>query len=60
MPNNLSEDRRRTIFADLVAAQDAGAAVKDSRALVAARHNISIDEVREVELEGLDKEWPPL
>jgi hypothetical protein len=60
MTNTLPEDRRQLIFADLVAAQDAGAAVPDSRAIVAAKYGITIEVVRQVEREGLDKEWPPL
>lgn len=60
MTTDLPEPARRAIFADLVAAQDAGARVPDSRFSVAKQHNIEVDEVRRVEREGLDREWPPL
>ena len=56
----LTEARRRAIFASLVEVQDAGVAVRDSRAMVAGKYGVPIEEVREVEREGLDEEWPPL
>lgn len=60
MTTYLTEDCRRTIFADLVAAQDVGANVPDSRFIVAKNHGVEVDDVRRVELEGLNHEWPPL
>jgi len=56
----LPEDRRREVFLALVQAQDAGTAVADSRAAVAERYGLTDRQVREVEREGLDYEWPPL
>jgi hypothetical protein len=58
--NNLPDDRRREIFAALVLAQDEGAPVHASRALVAGRFDVSEDQVRAIEREGLDRRWPPL
>jgi len=58
--NNLSDDRRREIFAALVAAQDEGEPVSHSRTLVANRFEVSDEEVRVIEREGLDNSWPPL
>jgi hypothetical protein len=60
MTDPLPDDRRRVIFADLVAAQDEGLAVTASRDLVAARYGVSPEQVREIEREGLDAGWPPL
>jgi hypothetical protein len=59
-PPDLTEARRRSIFADLVRAQDEGLDVPCSRALVAHQHGVAQDEVKEVEREGIDKQWPPL
>ena len=56
----LSEDERRAVFLALVAAQDAGVGVAQSREEVAERFGISDREVRRVEQEGLDAGWPPL
>jgi hypothetical protein len=60
MTNKLPEDRRKAIFLDLVNAQDAGASVGDSRQLVAARHDVRDKDVRAIEQEGIDEQWPPL
>jgi hypothetical protein len=58
--NELSDDRRREIFAALVLAQDKGASVRTSRALIARRFGVSEELVRTIEREGLDSGWPPL
>ena len=55
-----AEDRRREIFAALVAAQDEGLAVALSRADVAARFGVTPAAVAAIEREGMDNEWPPL
>jgi hypothetical protein len=60
MPDPLSDDRRRAIFADVVAAQDQGLAVAAARESVAARHGVSQEEVRAIEREGIEQGWPPL
>ncbi len=57
---DLTEARRRSIFADLVAAQDEGVDVPRSREMVAHQHGVALDEVKEVEREGIDHQWPPL
>jgi hypothetical protein len=56
----LTEQRRREIFAALVAAQDEGLSVRDSRATIARRFRVNVETVVEVEDEGLDGKWPPL
>ena len=57
---SLPEDRRKEIFLALVDAQDRAQSVAQSRQAVAARFGVSEDQVRQVEREGLDKQWPPL
>lgn len=57
---DLTEARRRSIFAELVGAQDEGVDVPCSREMVARQHGVALDEVKEVEREGLDNQWPPL
>ena len=54
------ESRRKELFLALVEAQDGGASVPQSRKLVAERFGVSEQEVRSVEREGLEHEWPPL
>ncbi|MFO0798300.1 MAG: hypothetical protein U0804_12555 [Gemmataceae bacterium] len=54
-----TEVQRREMFAALVAAQDEGLGVKQSRQAVAARFGVDVETVAEVEDEGLDKNWPP-
>ena len=56
----LPEPRRKDIFLALVEAQDRKMSPAASRKLVAERFGVSEDQVRKVEQEGLDKEWPPL
>ena len=58
--NPPAEDRRREIFAALVAAQDSGIPVAQSRADVAERFGVTRDTVARIEREGMDNEWPPL
>ena len=60
MNETLSEERRRHVFAALVAAQDQGLGVTDSREKVAAEHQLTLAEVLQIEKEGLDEQWPPL
>jgi hypothetical protein len=58
--DNLPEDRRREIFLALVDAQDHEMTVSQSRQAVAARFGVSEGQVRKIEREGLDNNWPPL
>ncbi len=58
--DNLPEDRRREIFMALVDAQDHEMTVSQSREAVAARFGVSEEQVRKIEREGLDNNWPPL
>ena len=56
----LPEERRKEIFAALVEAQDRAAGVAQSRQLVAEQFGVSEAQVRAIESEGLEHEWPPL
>ncbi len=54
------EARRKEIFMALVEAQDLGEGVAHSRKVVAERFGLSESQVKMIEEEGLDHEWPPL
>ena len=64
MPQNLEEvlpePRRMEIFLALVETQDQDVGVARSRQLVANRFGVSEEQVKRIEQEGLDREWPPL
>jgi hypothetical protein len=54
------EARRKEIFLALVETQDQDVGVAKSRQLVAQRFGLSERQVKLIEEEGLDREWPPL
>ena len=56
----LSLQQRRDIFRDLVATQDQGMPVRRSYQIVTEKFEINDAQLRQIEDEGLDKEWPPL
>jgi hypothetical protein len=56
----LTEDRRKEIFLALVEAQDREMGVAQSRRLIAERFGVSEQQIRDIEREGLDRQWPPL
>ena len=56
----MTDDRRREIFAALVAAQDEGMPVAQSRAQVGEHYGLTAEAVRAIVREGMDNEWPPL
>ena len=56
----LSETRRKEIFLALVDAQDHNIDVARSRRLMVERFGVSDSQVREIEREGMDNQWPPL
>lgn len=60
MSETLTEDRKMAIFAELVATQDQGVPVRESRCRVGQKHGLDVADVRRIEREGLDNEWPPL
>jgi hypothetical protein len=57
---SLSEEQRQEIFRALVEAQDHELTVSQSRSEVSQRFGISGDQLRQIEREGLDRQWPPL
>jgi hypothetical protein len=60
MSTELHEVDRQEIFSEIVRMQDGGVTVDDSRNRIAGQFGIDVDEVREVEREGITKKWPPL
>ena len=56
----ISEERRKEIFLALVNAQDQELDVAESRRLMVERFGLSEGDVRRIEREGLDRQWPPL
>jgi hypothetical protein len=57
---NGSESAHKAIFAAVVAAQDDGFSVEKARSLVARRFGVTEADVKAIEREGLDGNWPPL
>jgi hypothetical protein len=56
----LSTEEKKEIFSHLVATQDAVANVRKSYEMVTEHFTISEEQLRAIEEEGLDNEWPPL
>jgi hypothetical protein len=56
----LTEDRRKEIFFALVDAQDHEIDVANSRRLIVQRFGVSESQVRQIEREGMENQWPPL
>jgi hypothetical protein len=56
----LTLQQRREIFHTLVLTQDMVANVPRSRQIVTEKYDITEAQLRQIEEEGLEKEWPPL
>jgi hypothetical protein len=56
----LSLTERQQIFRDLVTTQDEVHDVARSRELIAHKFGISSEQLRSIEDEGIDRQWPPL
>jgi hypothetical protein len=56
----LAEEHRRQIFLALVDAQDHEMDVAQSRRQVVQRFGVSESQVRQIEREGIEQQWPPL
>jgi hypothetical protein len=56
----LTVEERMQLFLALVEAQDREMTVAQSRKAVAERFGVTEEQVRQVEREGLDGNWPPL
>jgi hypothetical protein len=57
---SLSLEKRMEVFLALVEAQDGKMTVPQSRKATAERFGLSEQQVRRIEREGLDGDWPPL
>jgi hypothetical protein len=57
---SLPEAVRKEVFQALVEAQDRDMGVAQSRKVVAERFGLSDAQVKQIEREGLDAQWPPL
>jgi hypothetical protein len=55
----LSQAERMEVFLALVDAQDSDMTVAQSRKAVAERFRIDEEQVRRIEREGLEGNWPP-
>ena len=56
----IPEETRREIFHAIVAAQDKKIPVAHSRDKVASLFKVSRKEIKAIEDEGIENEWPPL
>jgi hypothetical protein len=56
----ISADRRREIFAAIVETQDGNTDVVRSRQLIAFRFGLNETQIEQIELQGIEGEWPPL
>lgn len=58
--DGLTEAKRKEIFLALVEAQDHEMSVAQSRQLIVERFGVTDAQIRDIEREGLDNQWPPL
>jgi hypothetical protein len=56
----LTTQQKQEIFQDLVLTQDMVSDVPRSRQMMTEKHDISEEQLRSIEEEGLENEWPPL
>jgi len=56
----LTLTERKQIFHELVSAQDQLRDVARSRELIEEKFGISPEQLRSIENEGIDRQWPPL
>ncbi len=56
----LTIPQRKEIFQALVAAQDTVHNVRKSYEVITGKFEITESQLKQIEDEGLDKEWPPL
>jgi hypothetical protein len=53
-------EQRQVIFRAVVEAQDGGQSVATARSEAARRFAVTEDQIKAIEREGLDNQWPPL
>jgi hypothetical protein len=58
--NLISVKLRREIFRALVEVQDSGESVAKSRDTISKRYELTRKQLRAIEDEGVEREWPPL
>ncbi len=56
----LTLQQRQDLFHELVTNQDMGMGVAESRQQMSQQYEITEDDVKKIEDEGIEKEWPPL
>jgi hypothetical protein len=56
----ITVERRRALFRAIVEAQDGGLSVAAARADVGSRFGVTETQVKAIEREGLEHQWPPL
>ncbi len=56
----ISEDRRKEIFAAIVETQDDTPDVLRCRQLIAFRFGLNDTQIEQIEQQGIEGEWPPL
>lgn len=56
----LPEEQRKEIFLAIVDAQDHDMSVVQSRKLIAEKFGISERQLRQIEKDGMENQWPPL
>lgn len=56
----LTLQQRQEIFRELVEVQDMVRNVPRSRQIITKKYDISETQLRDIENEGLENEWPPL
>jgi hypothetical protein len=56
----LTVQERQEIFRALVELQDEGRETVESRNQIAAQFSVDVDEVQDIEREGIAKQWAPL
>lgn len=59
-PDEISIEQRQVIFKALVEAQDSGQSVAASRTTVAKLFTVTEEQVKQIEREGSEHQWPPL
>lgn len=60
MVDQLDEDLRRAVFVQVVESEDSGLVPSEARQKAAAAYGITVEQVRKIEEEGIEKTWPPL
>jgi len=60
MNESIPEKTRRNVFQTLVTTQDQGIPVEESRQQVASHFQLDVEEIRQIEREGISKNWDPL